>query len=124
MDISRRRELAFAFPLPLQSQHPMPSLKQCKTPTRKWAAAPRCTLDVRIESKTVKTQAPLEQKCKWDGMKLKFITLELTVANRNSEQLRLHIESRLAEHGDPVRWAVVQTDDPTDTVRVDAVVSN
>lgn len=79
----------------------------------------RCTLDVRTEPKTL----PTEKKTKWDGMTLHFVSLEVTVGGRNSEQLRQHVEESLEKEGEPVRWAIVDSNEETGTCRVDAVVS-
>ncbi len=40
-----------------------------------------------------------------------------------SDALRSHIETQLATHGDPLRWAVTAVDSDSQTAQVEAVVT-
>lgn len=78
-----------------------------------------CTLD--LEREVTVAEAP--RKNRWEGMTLHFVSMEVLVEGRNSEQLRSHIEWCLSREGAPVRWAVVESDETAGTCRIDAVVS-
>ena len=68
-------------------------------------------------------QSLKERKAGWESMQLDFISLTIYKENRNSFQLVDYIEEKLQEHGDPVRWAIIEGNTETGTCRVDAVVS-
>ena len=67
--------------------------------------------------------------------KLVSLTVELRVAEdelrkgrrgsnlMRSDALRSHIETQLAAHGDPLRWAVTAVDTDSQTAQVEAVVT-
>lgn len=67
---------------------------------------------------------PRSSSKSWDGLSLTYVTLDVGVDPVSGpEALRAHIERALAEHGTPVRWAVVATGKSENKCRVDAVVS-
>lgn len=65
----------------------------------------------------------MERKAGWESMKLDFVSLTVYKENRDSSQLVDHIEEKLQEHGDPIRWAIIEGNTEAGTCRVDAVVS-
>ncbi len=51
-----------------------------------------------------------------------FITAEVAI-NENQEQLVNAIQTELEQHGQPLRWAVTQVNQATQTAYVEAVVT-
>lgn len=58
-----------------------------------------------------------------ENMTLHFISKTVSVDGRPSDELAQHIEEILGGEGEPVRWAIVETNAEKQTCRVDAVVS-
>ncbi|MFN5854950.1 MAG: hypothetical protein ACK456_03475 [Pseudanabaenaceae cyanobacterium] len=51
-----------------------------------------------------------------------FITAEVAI-NENQDQLVNAIQTELERHGQPLRWAITQVDQDTQTAHVEAVVT-
>ncbi|MEO1067664.1 MAG: hypothetical protein AAFW95_00865 [Cyanobacteria bacterium J06638_6] len=56
------------------------------------------------------------------GLATHFITLEMNLAT-HGEELVAAIEAALAERGEPLRWAITQMNQATQTATVEAVVT-
>lgn len=56
-------------------------------------------------------------------MELKFVSKLVNVDGKDSYQLLKHIEKVLEAEGEPVRWAIVESNQKERTCRVDAVVT-
>jgi C4-type Zn-finger protein len=56
------------------------------------------------------------------GLATHFITLEMNLAT-HGEDLVTAIEATLAQQGEPLRWAITQVNQDTQTATVEAVVT-
>lgn len=127
--LSEAQASAFAyviFPgLSLQTQYRygafrcvQPNVTRPLTPRRRRY---RCAMTAAHTS--AETAVAANTNNKWSGMTLHFVNLEVSRDGRNSKELNDYILRRLAQDGDPVRWAIVAADEQKGTCYIEAVVS-
>lgn len=57
----------------------------------------------------------------WKGLQMKLVELKIARVDGHTAAIRDSIEKELKLHGDPVRWAIVDTED--NILKVEGVVS-
>lgn len=77
----------------------------------------------RISMMLTERESETDVRKRWESMALHFVSLDVSVSGRNSAELRDHIEDLLTKEGEPVRWAIVDSDAMKGTVHVEAVVT-
>jgi len=80
--------------------------------------AARLNVSACVQKETAKKNIEARE---WKGLQLKLVELEIERVDGNTAAIRETIEKELELHGDPVRWAIVDTEGSI--LKIEGVVS-